>query len=494
MVWTVPPPFDPNVSPLISFEKHRKQERFVFSKKPKTAAVGAIRSGKTKGSIARLLWLSDLYPGSQFLVGRKDFTDLYTTTLKDLFAMVSARNGADWRQPGPAVVKYDGEFHDLYLRTKGDSSVLHFRHLKELHKQLGDETTGYLIDQAEEVEEEIYSHITSRTTYWNTERSAKFKERYGYIPRKFEMLTANPDPGWIKALLLEQEDVDPRDKWELFQFNIRDNEENLPPDYIESMERTHPKSWCVRWLDGDWNIKGGAIYEEFDEDIHGIEEFSIPSHWPRFLALDWGLNHPTAAHWGAVNEYGWLYVYDELFVRGKLVSEVAKMLKGKTAHHTARPEADMEGGLLVAMDPSTNQHHGIVERSVMSEFREHGIYGRNANNDVLAGINKVRERLHHDLKRKPPIKPTVFIFKNKCPELIKGLKTYAWQPPNQQGIFTERPIKKDDDSADSFRYLNMAVLESTSGPRPPQKKRRDEFADFIVKTHMLPRDPHAGEN
>lgn len=492
MVWVAPPAFDPSASPLISFEKHRKQERFVFSKKPRVAYVGAIRSGKTKGAIARLLWLCDLYPGSQFLVGRKDFTDLYTTTLKDLFAMVTARNGTDWRTPGPAVVKYDGEFHNLYLRTKGDPSVLHFRHLKEITKQLGDETTGYFIDQAEEIDEELYGHIISRTTYWNAERAERFTKRYGYIPRKFEILTANPDPGWIKGLLLEQEETDPRDKWEVFESDIEDNRANLPPGYIEEMERKHDKSWVNRWLRGSWEIKGGQIYEEFNEDLHGIEEFPLPPHWPRFLSLDWGLNHPCSAHWGAVSEYGILYIYDELFVRGKLVSEVAAQLKAKTAHHSARPMADLQGGLLVAMDPSTNQHHGIVNRSVMSEFMEHGIYGRNANNDVIAGINKVKERLHHDASKRPVVKPSMYIFKKRCPELIKGLKSYAWRPPNQQGIFTEQPVKKDDDAADDLRYLVMSVLETISMPPPPTNKKKDEYAEMIFKTHMRPRDPFEG--
>ncbi|MDE2102484.1 MAG: terminase family protein [Patescibacteria group bacterium] len=487
----------PQISPVLKFDKNPLQEQFVFSTARRTAAAGAIRSGKTVGGGARVLFLCDLMPGSRFLIGRRDYTDLFNTTLKEILPLIEARNGADYKTPGQYVHHYDGTFHDLYLRTTGpdgqpgELSVLHFRHLKEVGKQLGMEISGYMIDQAEEIDEEVFAHIISRMSWWNEARRQAFKARYGFFPTQFEILTCNPDPGWIKGFLFEQDDEnssyfrEEEDRFQLFETTTEHNRANLPPNYIEEMRRTHSQAWVERYIDGSWDIKGGAVYPEFNEAVHCIEEFKLPAHWKRFIALDWGYNHACSAHWGAVSEVGDLYVYDELFVRKMLVSQVAEQIHEKTERHKVGPAADDYGGLIVWMDPSTDQHHGVVERTVMGEFREHKIYGVPANNSVDAGINKVAERLKYDKEAKPPIKPTVFIFKKNCPNLVRGLKLYVWQPPNLQGISSGKPVKKDDDAADSFRYLVMAVLETTSSGAPPPAKTDDPMGDYILKTFLL---------
>ena len=41
-------------------------------------------------------------------------------------------------------------------------------------------------------------------------------------------------------------------------------------------------------LDGDWDIKEGAAFTEFNRDIHVIEPFKIQSNWVKFRAFDYG--------------------------------------------------------------------------------------------------------------------------------------------------------------------------------------------------------------
>lgn len=480
------------VKPLIDFSNNEVQRDFVFSDNRKTAAIGSIRGGKTWGGSGRLMMISDLMPGSRFLVGRRDFNDLFNTTLKELLNFVSARNGGDWKTPGPYVDHYDGQFHDLYIRTKGEPSVWFFRHLKEVGKQLGMETSGYFIDQFEEIDEEVYEHIISRKTWWNASRREEFRLKYGFYPKDFEMLTCNPDPGWVRGFLFEQEDqnskyyTDPRDRWSIFNFDIENNRKNLAPGYIEEMERRHSKAWVERFLRGSWDIKGGQIYEEFNENVHVIDPIPLRRHWLRFLALDWGYDHPACALWGAVDERGTLYIYDELYGRKRLVSEFAADMHRMTKGHNAAPKADDEGGLLVWMDPSTDQHHGIGSRSVMGEFREHKIYGMPANNSVDAGINKVAERLKYDFLAKPPVNPSLYIFR-KCVNLTRGMKLYVAQPANSAGISTGKPVKKDDDAVDALRYLTMAVLEAISGTHVRKRASPDDFSSYVFNKHMIPR-------
>ena len=455
-----PPPITPHpeasLAPVLDFRGNPLQEEFVFSPDRRVAYAGAIRSGKTVGACARVLFHAQVYPGSQILVGRKFATDLEQTTLKELFRLVAAQNGGTYQKAGPLVVRYSGgnASHELYIRTKGLPSLINCRPCNEISKQLGLEISEYFIDQAEELDEDVFQHIQSRLSYWNRERTERFKAQYGYAPRTWETLTANPDPGWIKQLLFEYGVKD----WTVFQTSIEQNRNNLDPEYIDNLYRTMPAEWVERFLRGSWDIRGGSVYKEFDEQVHCIEPFKIPAHWPRFLAHDWGISdrHRCVFLWGAVDESGRLYVVDELSVTNKLVSEVAEMVHAQTGQDRSWPR-EMDGGLVAVMDPATNQRHG-TGRTVKGEFAIHKIYGRDANNDVNAGINKVAEKLHVDPRFG---KPGLFIFKKKCPWLVRGLKLYQWIPANANGIAPGKPIKKDDDEC----LVGWTFVETRDGLR-----------------------------
>ena len=465
---------------ILSFKNNKMQEEFVFSPKRKTAYTGAIRSGKTLGGAARILYHADIMPGSNILVGRKYFTDLKATTMKEVLALIAARNGGNALEPGPLVIRSDGSAggHSIYLRTQWLPSAIHFRPVDKIGKQLGLEISEYFLDQLEEVDPEVFDHVRSRLSWWNTQRREKFKEKLGYYPQTFESIAANPDPGWLKELLFEKESAD----WLHFQTTVEHNRKNLPPGFIEELLRTHPKAWVERFLNGSWDIRGGAVYQEFDENVHCVEPFRIPNHWPRFCAMDWGFNHPCCVLWGAVSEKGELYIYDELYCVGKLVSEVADFMHSKSKKHTAVHRAD-DGGLVIFIDPSTNAHHGLVDRNIMGEFAENKVYGVPANNAVTAGINKVAERLHFDPERK--VKPKLFIFRGLCPQLVRTMKLYAWQPVNRNMDNVDRPIKKDDDPPDALRYLVMGVLETASDPKPMERKNKNEFDNMILEKYFL---------
>lgn len=467
--------------PVLDLKSNPIQEEFIFAQDPWTAYVGAIRSGKTVGACARVLFHAQVYPGSKILVGRKYFTDLESTTLKELFRLVAAQNGGSHRNTGPLVVRYEGGQgkHTLWIRTKGEPTEISCRPCAEIQKQLGLEISEYFLDQVEELDEEVFNHVHSRSSYWNTERKAAFKAKYGYEPRRWGTLTANPDPGWIKGMLFEDE----RSPWRLFQTTIEHNRANLGDEYIDDLRRRMPADWVERFLNGDWNIRGGAIYKEFNVDVHGIRDFPIPAHWPRFLAHDWGISdrHRCVWLWGAVDEHGTLYITDELSVTGMLVSKVAEQVHEKTRRDKNWP-LEGDGGLLCVMDPATNQRHGVTSRTVRDEYGLHRIYGRNANNDVSAGINKVAEKLHIDPRTK---RAGLYIFKDRCPRLIKGLQKYQWMPVDANGSDPGRPIKRDDDEADTLRYLVMDVLESRSTAAPQTIESKDQFGDYVMKTYLL---------
>ena len=56
---------------------------------------------------------------------------------------------------------------------------------------------------------------------------------------------------------------------------------------------------ALNWLDGLWAIAEGAVFEEdFDANVHVIDDFEPPSDWPIITCYDPGYD-TTAVEWMA---------------------------------------------------------------------------------------------------------------------------------------------------------------------------------------------------
>ena len=446
---------------LINFKDTPKQAEFVFSQAKLTAYFGKIRGGKTVGGCARCLMLADLYPGNEILIGRKTYPDLWNTTAKELLGLAAKRNGGTLN-PGPYILKWvqsnsGPDFQTLFIKTRGEPSKIRFRYADDVGSMLGGEWGAFYLDQVEEVDEDVYSQVVNRLTYWNINRIADFRAKYKYPPRSFGFVTGNPDPGWA----YEEFKINAMGKYHFIETTIQENSANLPPGYFDDLARDNPPSWVARFLNNDWSVKAGQIYKEFDERVHTIVPFPIPAHWSRYIGMDYGFSHPTAVYWGAVDERGIFYIYRELFVSGKIASqlaqEIVKMSEGD-------PVPRLGDHIMVYMPPDMSKSNGVDSRTVASEFQLYGIQGLPINNSVEAGILKIQERLHNK---------TLFIFRGKCPALVKGMKTYA------RDEATQKPIKKEDDSVDSLRYLIVTALENRSEAPEPFIKL-DEYSESVI--------------
>ena len=70
----------------------------------------------------------------------------------------------------------------------------------------------------------------------------------------------------------------------------------------------------------------GKYFNEFNKQIHVIEPFEIPSHWKKYLAMDYGLDM-TAVLWFARDTEGNAFVYKELHKSDLIISEACKAIK-----------------------------------------------------------------------------------------------------------------------------------------------------------------------
>lgn len=170
--------------------------------------------------------------------------------------------------------------------------------------------------------------------------------------------------------------------------------------------------------------------------------------------------------WGAKDALGRWIIYDEYWTNSQTVLIDDHVREIKSRHQW--PEND----------PYYRNTYGDPSRPDMfREFGNRGISITSANNQVHEGIESVRRAM----KINPVTdEPGLIIFKDKCPKLARQMATYRWEKSSGRGVNPKAgrpiPLKLNDDSADSLRYLIHSDTHiivkgsSTMKAEPPKRK------------------------
>jgi hypothetical protein len=91
------------------------------------------------------------------------------------------------------------------------------------------------------------------------------------------------------------------------------------PDYITRLAIL-PFAERKAKLDGDWWTFSGQVFDEWrdkqmpdepENALHVINPFSVPSWWPKVLAVDWGYEAMLWCGWFAIAPNKRIYLYQE---------------------------------------------------------------------------------------------------------------------------------------------------------------------------------------
>ena len=174
-----------------------------------------------------------------------------------------------------------------------------------------------------------------------------------------------------------------------------------------------------------------------------------------FTAKDHGLRNPTAILWFAYNDEE-IIVFDEYYERDRLVHENALAYK--------RICDTMDGVVIEYMvgDPSTQNRNAQTGTSIQHEYGENGVWYFLGNNNVKAGLLRIKSALSTDR-----LKVTA-----NCVNLIREARTYKWKKPISSKVqarsnLMEEPVKRNDHALDALRYGLMTL---------PQTEKEEEIA------------------
>lgn len=182
-------------------------------------------------------------------------------------------------------------------------------------------------------------------------------------------------------------------------------------DY-EAMLLSLPEQQRRQLLDGDWDIKEGAAFTEFDRKIHVVEPFKIPSNWVKFRACDYGYGSYSGVLWFAVAPDEQLVVYRELYVSKVLATDLADMVLNLEAE-----DGNIKYGVL---DSSLWHKRGDTGPSLAEQMITRGCRWRPSDRSKgsrVAGKNEIHRRLQVDEFTENPR----LVFFNTCTETVAQL-------------------------------------------------------------------------
>lgn len=192
----------------------------------------------------------------------------------------------------------------------------------------------------------------------------------------------------------------------------------------------------------------GMIYgEDFKRHLHVIPEVDRVVSEKVYVGIDPGMRHMAAVVWAYLNAEGTMVVFDELALQGCTVRQVCEAIRKRNDRWGQRLENGAVAPLVPSwyvIDPAARNIMHQTGRSDQAEYMEHGIVTILGQNDVIAGINRVRERLQaHRL-----------LVCANCQGLIDEFRKYRWTKETRtEDEAKQKPVKVDDHLLDALRYV-----------------------------------------
>lgn len=379
--------------------------------------VGGSRSGKTSIDVESLLYRAFNYPKSRHLVVRYRFNHAKSSVWHETLLPAIKEHGIK-----PKINNSD------YYITFSNGSEIWLGGLDDkdrTEKILGHEYATIYLNEISEIS---YSSVLIVRT--------RLAQNIPGLINKMYYDCNPPSPlHWAHREFIEKRDPisgEPLPRPELFDYllmNPRDNEEHLPPGYIDDFLETLPDAARRRFLLGEWLKKEGSIYDKFESSMI-IRQSAVPGSDDWAAGIDFGLNIAgvIVCFIGDV-----IYVYDDHGAYNMTTSSFNSEITRKWGSKNYAAYCDPSGG----------------------ERIQEIAGGTAGNNSVDPGIDFINMKMERG----------EFFICDNCTGVLSEIWDYARDEK-------ERIIKINDHYMDAMRYVcfsrafvgSMAKQETKSRP------------------------------
>lgn len=356
---------------MIELSITKKQDAFRNSTAFETLFGGAAGGGKSYGQLIDAMLYALQYNSSKQIIFRRTFPDLERSLIRvslELFPKELASYNSSkhiWKFVNGSIIDfgYIDKENDVYQYQSAEYDVIRF-----------DELTHFT--------EYMYVYMISRCRGANA------------FPK---CIKSSTNPGGVGHAWVKKRFIDIGEPNKVHEIKnesgtkvtrvfipslVEDNKFLLEknPDYVKRLDNL-PEKERKALKYGDWDIYDGVFFPEFSRRIHVIEPIVIPSHWDRYITLDYGLDK-FAVLFIAVDPKGKAYVYNQIHKEDLIVSEAAQVLRSY-----------MRGGKFkhIYAPPDLWHRNRDTGKSTAEVFMDNGIYLSKASNDRETGWLAVKE-------------------------------------------------------------------------------------------------------
>ncbi len=370
------------------------QSRFMTSKVKYQLANGGLGSGKSSILSHKAIKYMLFYPGTTGLIARRTYPELRTTTRKTFFDILMRYYG------GKALIAKWNQTENYLKFING--SDLYFMALDDMMK-IGSLELGFFgIDELSEFETpEVWDGGGAGQGLTGRLRHPK-----GPL-RGFGATNPATKEHWLYKYFVERQDPD----YGVFEMPSYENRENLPEEYIRSLEKM-PEEWRERYLLGKWGIvpKGTRVYAHFTPKFH-IGDFTYNSGLPLYRSWDFGFRHP-AVLFAQEGTDGRFYFLKEILGTEILINDFRDLVIKKTNEWFPNIW-DVQD----FCDPAGNQRNSKSTRTDIQILGDKGIRPKHRITKIEEGILSLEIKFQKQIGGKSEIG----IDSKGCPIFIDAL-------------------------------------------------------------------------
>lgn len=200
----------------------------------------------------------------------------------------------------------------------------------------------------------------------------------------------------------------------------------------------------------------GRVIKRFNQDLHWIEPFDIPTDWPVVPLIDFHLRKPQAISFHAVNKQDVKFICHEIWDNLSPEETADAIIKYKTKNALNMEEA--------YIDPLSKGDTGYMKNRFGDELQdsfsiieerlaEHGIELKVASKDKSSGIRNIWKELDGFNGI-----PTYYIF-NTCKRHLYEINRWVY---DENGL----PTKENDHFMENWYRATLVGLEYKEPPKP----------------------------
>ncbi len=460
------------------YQPFRRQSEFHESRAKYRLFGGAAGPGKTKALLWEAILQANEIAGCDTLLLRRTYPELESSLL------------AYFRRDVPRKL-YRGYNESKHVVTWNNGSTTRFGYCRNENDVYQYQGVEFLFIGLDEL-----THFTMKQWQFLTSRNRC------PVPKSYCNMAGATNPGnighaWVKALWVdhvppagfERADLyDARD-YDFIRARLDDN-----PIYVNDSEYRRtlealPEHLRRAFLDGDWNVFAGQYFDVFDYGRHTArpEEARLEPWWPRWISVDWGFHHPSAAYWhcavpqsvnrdswpvpaGRENAPGIRHESPVTSHRSRIVTYREFVQNGLSPRMLAQAIAERSGREPISevfLSPDAFAHR-TSEASIAEQLGEvlvaNGLPRPSpADDDRIGGWQLMYQLLESD----------AWVITDNCAKLIETLPQLVRDDRRMEDI---RKVDGDD-SADAARYglvsggrlagVGPAFVPSRAGQAPP---------------------------